>query len=77
MTTKRLTPLRGEGAKLLRLFTEALDLQTLLQALELGKALGQPAEGLLDGIEVNGAGGPTSSSRISPTGNHSSWRDKR
>lgn len=67
MTTKRLTPLRGEGAKLLRLFTEALDLQTLLQALELGKALGQPAEGLLDGIEVNGAGELVVSSRFRGT----------
>ena len=40
---ERLKPLRGDGAKLLKLVTEALDLQTLEQALELGAALGQPA----------------------------------
>lgn len=67
MTTKRLTPLCGEGAKLLKLVSEAQDLQTLLQALELGTALGQPAEGLLDGIEVNGAGELVVSSRFRGT----------
>ena len=60
---ERLKPLRGDGAKLLKLVTEAEDLQTLEQALELGAALGQPAEGLLDGVEVNGAGELVLSSR--------------
>lgn len=65
--TERLKPLRGDGAKLLKLVTEAEDLQTLEQALELGTALGQPAEGLLDGVEVNGAGELVLSSRFRGT----------
>lgn len=65
--TERLKPLRGDGAKLLKLVTEAQDLQTLEQALELGTALGQPAEGLLDGVEVNGAGELVLSSRFRTT----------
>ena len=65
--TERLKPLRGDGAKLLKLVAEAQDLQTLEQALELGAALGQPAEGLLDGVEVNGAGELVVSSRFSAT----------
>ena len=65
--TERLKPLRGDGAKLLKLVTEAEDLQTLEQALELGAALGQPAEGLLDGVEVNGAGELVVSSRFRGT----------
>ena len=64
---ERLKPLRGDGAKLLKLVTEAEDLQTLEQALELGAALGQPAEGLLDGVEVNGAGELVLSSRFRGT----------
>ncbi len=63
----RLKPLRGDGAKLLKLVTEAQDLQTLEQALELGNALGQPAEGLLDGVEVSGAGDLLPSSRFRGT----------
>jgi hypothetical protein len=64
---ERLKPLRGEGAKLLKLVTESQDLQTLEQALELGSALGQPAGGLLDGVEVNGAGELVFSSRFRGT----------
>ena len=64
---ERLKPLRGDGAKLIKLVTEAVDLQTLEQALELGAALGQPAEGLLDGVEVNGAGELVVSSRFNST----------
>ncbi len=64
---ERLKPLRGDGAKLLKLVTEAEDLQTLEQALELGAALGQPAEGLLDGVEVSGAGDLLPSSRFRGT----------
>ena len=64
---ERLKPLRGDGAKLIKLVTEAVDLQTLEQALELGAALGQPAEGLLDGVEVNGAGELVVSSRFNAT----------
>jgi hypothetical protein len=64
---ERLKPLRGEGAKLLKLLNESQDLQTLEQALELGAALGQPAEGLLDGVEVNGAGELVFSSRFRGT----------
>lgn len=67
MTEKRLKPLRGDGAKLLKLVTEAEDLQTLEQALELGSALGQPAENLLEGIEVTGAGELLPSSRFRGT----------
>lgn len=65
--TERLKPLRGEGAKLLKMVLEAQDLQTLEQALELGTALGQPAEGLLDGIEATGAGTLSLSSRFQGT----------
>ncbi len=65
--TERLKPLRGDGAKLLKLVTEAEDLQTLEQALELGTALGQPAEGLLDGVEVTAAGELVLSSRFRGT----------
>jgi len=64
---ERLKPLRGEGAKLLKLVIESQDLPTLEQALELGAALGQPAEGLLDGVEVNGAGELVLSSRFRGT----------
>jgi hypothetical protein len=63
----RLKPLRGDGAKLLKLVTEAQDLQTLEQALELGAALGQPAEGLLDGVEVTSTGELLPSSRFRGT----------
>jgi len=65
--TKRLKPLRGEAAKLLNLVMEAQDTQTLEQALELGHALGQPAEGLLEGVEVTAAGELLPSSRFRGT----------
>ncbi|MEY2800855.1 MAG: hypothetical protein RL513_439, partial [Pseudomonadota bacterium] len=67
MTEQRLKPLRGDGAKLLKLVLEASDTQTLEQALELGAAIGQPAEGLLDGIEVTAAGELLPSSRFRGT----------
>jgi hypothetical protein len=56
MADQRLKPLRGEGAKLLQLVSAAVDLATLEQVLELSAAIGQPAEGLLDGIGVTAAG---------------------
>ncbi len=65
--TERLKPLRGEGAKLLKMVLEAQHLQTLEQALELGTALGQPAEGLLDGMQVTAAGELLYSSRFRGT----------
>ena len=65
--TQRLKPLRGDGAKLLKLVIEAEDTQTLEQALELGHALGQPAEGLLEGVEVTAAGELLPSSRFRGT----------
>lgn len=65
--TQRLKPLRGDGAKLLKLVIEAQDTQTLEQALELGHALGQPAEGLLDGVDVTAAGELLPSSRFRGT----------
>ena len=65
--TKRLKPLRGESAKLLNLVIEAQDTQTLEQAQELGHALGQPAEGLLEGVEVTAAGELLPSSRFRGT----------
>ena len=64
---ERLKPLRGDGAKLLKLVSEAQDTQTLEQALELGRALGQSAEGLLDGIEVTAGGELLLSSRFRGT----------
>lgn len=64
---ERLKPLRGDGAKLLKLVIEAQDTQTLAQALELGHALGQPAEGLLDGVEVTAGGELLLSSRFRGT----------
>jgi len=64
---ERLKPLRGDGAKLLKLVLEAQDTQTLEQALELGRALGQTAEGLLDGIEVTAGGELLLSSRFRGT----------
>lgn len=67
MTETRLKPLRGDGAKLLKLVLEANDASTLEQALELGAAIGQPAEGLLDGIEVTAAGELLPSSRFRGT----------
>lgn len=67
MSEQRLRPLRGEGAQLLKLVTEAKDLPTLEQALELGNALGKPAENLLDGIEVTAAGELLPSSRFRGT----------
>lgn len=67
MSEQRLKPLRGEGARLLKLVTESEDLQTLEQALELGNALGQPAENLLDGVDVTAAGELLPSSRFRGT----------
>ena len=64
---ERLKPLRGDGAKILKLVIEAQDTQTLEQALELGHALGQPAEGLLDGVEVTAGGELLLSSRFKGT----------
>ena len=64
---ERLKPLRGDGAKLLKLVLEAQDTQTLEQALELGRALGQTAEDLLDGIEVTAGGDLLLSSRFRGT----------
>lgn len=65
--TERLKPLRGEGAKLLKMVTEAGDTATLEQALELALAIGQPAEGLLEGVEVTAAGELLPSSRFRGT----------
>jgi Leucine-rich repeat (LRR) protein len=67
MTEQRLKPLRGDGAKLLKMVQEAADLQTLEQALELSAAIGQPAEGLLDGMAVTAAGELLYSSRFRGT----------
>ncbi len=65
--TERLKPLRGEGAKLLKMVAEATDLATLEQALELANAIGQPAEGLLEGVQVTAAGELLPSSRFRGT----------
>ncbi len=65
--TERLKPLRGDGAKLLKLVAEASDRQTLEQALELANAIGQPAEGLLEGVEVTAGGELLYSSRFRGT----------
>jgi hypothetical protein len=62
--TQRLKPLRGDASKLLKLVIDAEDVQTLEQALELGHALGQPADGLLEGIEVTASGELLPSSRF-------------
>jgi hypothetical protein len=62
--TQRLKPLQEDAAKLLKLVIEAQDTQTLEQALELGHALGQPAEGLLEDVEVTANGELLPSSRF-------------
>lgn len=65
--TERLKPLRGEGAKLLKMVAEAGDIPTLEQALELAVSIGQPADGLLEGIEVTAAGELLPTSRFRGT----------
>lgn len=67
MAEQRLKPLRGDGAKLLKLVLDASDPQTLEQALELASAIGSPAEGLLEGIQVTAAGELLLSSRFRGT----------
>lgn len=51
--TTRLRALRGEGAKLWKMMSEADSIETLEQGLELAEALGAPIENLLDGIDVH------------------------
>jgi len=51
--TDRLQPLRGEGAKLWKMMSDADGIETLGQGMELAEAYGAPIENLLDGVDVN------------------------
>ena len=51
--TDRLQPLRGEGAKLWKMMSDADGIETLGQGMELAEAFGAPIENLLDGVDVN------------------------
>lgn len=51
--TVRLKALRGEGAKLWKMMSNAESIETLQQGMELAEAFGAPIENLLDGIDVN------------------------